>query len=157
MDLGIRSDFNIPKIHALQHYVPSIKLFGTTDNYNTEYSERLHIDFAKDAYRATNRKDEYSQMTAWLERKEKIHQHDLFIAWMLTGQQQPAHKETLQPTLRMHIKMTRHPSVTGVPLSSLFPDYGICDYRQELALFVARRNFPQFSANQLRNVARNVI
>jgi hypothetical protein len=34
--LGIRTDFNIPKIHSLQHYVASIKLFGATDNYNTE-------------------------------------------------------------------------------------------------------------------------
>jgi len=33
-----------------------IELFGTTDNYTTEYTERLHIDLAKDAYRATNMK-----------------------------------------------------------------------------------------------------
>ncbi|EPQ50021.1 hypothetical protein GLOTRDRAFT_28547, partial [Gloeophyllum trabeum ATCC 11539] len=60
--LGIRSDFNIPKLHSLLHYIASIKCFGTTDNYNTEYTERLHIDFTKDAYRATNHKDEYPQM-----------------------------------------------------------------------------------------------
>jgi hypothetical protein len=47
-------------------------LFGTMDNYNTEQTERLHIDFAKDAYRATNRKNEYMQMTAWLEHHEKV-------------------------------------------------------------------------------------
>ncbi|KAJ7860220.1 hypothetical protein B0H14DRAFT_3084863 [Mycena olivaceomarginata] len=63
VDLGIHADFNFPKLHNLRHYLMTIKLFGTTDNYNTEYTERLHIDFAKDAYRATNRKDEYTQMT----------------------------------------------------------------------------------------------
>jgi len=47
VDLGIRNDFNLPKLHSLAHYVDSIKLFGTTDNYNTEYTERLHIDLAK--------------------------------------------------------------------------------------------------------------
>ena len=73
IDLGARFHFNFPKLHSLIHYVSSIKLFGTTDNYNTEQSERLHIDFAKDAYHATNRKDEYQQMTVWLERSEKIH------------------------------------------------------------------------------------
>jgi hypothetical protein len=59
----------------LSHYASSIRLFGITDNYNTEQSERLHIDFAKDAYRATNHKDEYYQMTRWLERREKVQLH----------------------------------------------------------------------------------
>ena len=59
--LGIRDGFNIPKLHSLLHYVCAIKLFGTTDNYNTKTTERLHIDFAKDAYQATNHKDEFSQ------------------------------------------------------------------------------------------------
>ena len=72
IDLGIRDGFNLPKLHFASHYVRLIKLFGTTDNYNTEYTERLHIDLAKDAYHTTNRKDEFTQMALWLERKEKI-------------------------------------------------------------------------------------
>ncbi|KAH9986165.1 hypothetical protein BJV77DRAFT_85407 [Russula vinacea] len=74
-----RAHFDFPKMHSLIHYASSIILFGTTDNYNTEQSERLHIDFAKDAYRATNHKDEYPQMTAWLERREKIQTHTAYI------------------------------------------------------------------------------
>jgi hypothetical protein len=35
IDLSIREHFNIPKFHSLTHYVGSIRLFGTTDNYNT--------------------------------------------------------------------------------------------------------------------------
>ncbi|TEB31128.1 hypothetical protein FA13DRAFT_1791834 [Coprinellus micaceus] len=57
VNLGIRDHFNIPKLHFASHYVRLIKLFGTTDNFNTEYTERLHIDLAKDAYEATNHKD----------------------------------------------------------------------------------------------------
>jgi len=79
VDLGTREHFNIPKFHSLIHYNSSIRLFGTTDNYNTEQSERLHIDFAKNAYRASNHKDEYPQMTTWLERREKVEQHALAI------------------------------------------------------------------------------
>ncbi|KAJ7150607.1 hypothetical protein C8R46DRAFT_846333, partial [Mycena filopes] len=79
--LGIRDNFNIPKFHNVSHYPPNIKLFGTMDNYNTEHTERLHIDFAKDAYRATNRKDEYFQMTLWLERKVKILRHENCTRW----------------------------------------------------------------------------
>lgn len=68
VDLGIRDHFHLPKLHSLDHYRRSIEFFGTKDNYDTQYSERLHIDMAKDAYRATNRKDELTQMTKWLER-----------------------------------------------------------------------------------------
>ncbi|KAI0639898.1 hypothetical protein C8Q77DRAFT_1214290 [Trametes polyzona] len=83
IQLGVREHFRIPKLHALDHYVQSIKLFGTTDNYDTQYTERLHIDFAKDAYRATNHKDAFPQMTIWLERREKILRHEAFVAWRL--------------------------------------------------------------------------
>ncbi|KAG1871767.1 hypothetical protein DFJ58DRAFT_713747 [Suillus subalutaceus] len=57
MDLGVRNDFNIPKMHSMQHYVVSIKSRGSADGFNTEFPERLHIDFAKNVYRATNKKD----------------------------------------------------------------------------------------------------
>jgi len=83
VELGIRENFNLPKLHSLIHYVESIELFGTTDNYNTEYTERLHIDLAKDAYRATNHRNEYAQMTIWLERKEKILRHQTYLEWRL--------------------------------------------------------------------------
>ena len=43
----VRQDFNIPKFHSLLHYIKAIELFGTTDNYNMEMFECLHIDFAK--------------------------------------------------------------------------------------------------------------
>ena len=72
VDLGIQENFNIPKLHSLLHYGLSIHLFGTIDNYNTEQSEHLHIDLAKEAYCATNKKDEYAQMTTWLEHHEKL-------------------------------------------------------------------------------------
>ena len=42
--------FNFPKLHSLPHYLESIRLLWTTDNYNTEATEHLHIDLAKDAY-----------------------------------------------------------------------------------------------------------
>ncbi|KAI0827979.1 hypothetical protein BC628DRAFT_1303926, partial [Trametes gibbosa] len=77
--LGIREHFKLPKLHFLEHYRRSIELFGTTDNYDTQYSERLHIDFTKEAYRASNRKDEFAQMTVWLQRKEKVLQHERYV------------------------------------------------------------------------------
>ncbi|KAF9046984.1 hypothetical protein BDP27DRAFT_1434474 [Rhodocollybia butyracea] len=35
--------------------------------------KRLHIDFAKKGWRATNKHDEFPQMTCWLSRQENIH------------------------------------------------------------------------------------
>ena len=72
VNLGIQESFNLPKLHFASYYIEYIKLYGTLDNFNTEYMEQLHIDLAKDAYAATNHKDEYAQMTLWLECKEKI-------------------------------------------------------------------------------------
>ncbi|KAH9929290.1 uncharacterized protein B0H18DRAFT_1117630 [Fomitopsis serialis] len=76
--LGIREHLNIPKFHSLLHYVDSIRLFGTTDNYNTEMFERLHIDLAKDAWRASNHRDEFPQMTRWISRREKMMLYEVF-------------------------------------------------------------------------------
>jgi hypothetical protein len=81
MDLDIHDAFNIPKLHSARHYVEYIKLYGTLDNFNTEYTECLHIDLAKDAYATTNHKDEFTQMTIWLERKEKILRHHQYVEW----------------------------------------------------------------------------
>ncbi|KAJ3007938.1 hypothetical protein NUW54_g3348 [Trametes sanguinea] len=89
-DLQIRENFRLPKLHFLEHYRRCIELYGTTDNYDTQYSERLHIDFTKEAYRASNRKDEFAQMTRWLERKEKILHHQKYVEWCLRQVQSPA-------------------------------------------------------------------
>jgi len=76
IDLGIWDSYNIPKLHFVQHYVLFIWLYGTTDNFDTAYTEQLHIDLAKDTYNATNHKDKFTQMAKWLECKEKIFCHE---------------------------------------------------------------------------------
>lgn len=79
--LGIRDHFNIPKFHAMQHYVDAIRLLGSADGYNTEASERLHIDFTKDAYRASNRREYVRQMTLWLQRRESVFFFASYLLW----------------------------------------------------------------------------
>ncbi|EPQ56363.1 hypothetical protein GLOTRDRAFT_25963, partial [Gloeophyllum trabeum ATCC 11539] len=79
--IGLCADFNIPKFHSLLHYIEAIKLFGTTDNYNTEIFKRLHIDFAKEGWRASNHRDERPQMVHWIERQDKILSFDSYISW----------------------------------------------------------------------------
>ncbi len=85
-DLDIQEEWGIIKLHiATSHYMSLITWLGTLDNFDTQYTERLHIDLTKDAYDATNHKDEYAQMTVWVERKEKILYHDQFIKWRISG------------------------------------------------------------------------
>jgi len=50
----------------MMHYAASVRLFGSLDGFNTELPERLHIDYAKKAYRASNKRNYVTQMTTWL-------------------------------------------------------------------------------------------
>ncbi|KAG1796666.1 uncharacterized protein HD556DRAFT_1431276 [Suillus plorans] len=81
-ELGVREHFNIPKLHQLSHYVQSIKLFGAADRFNTELPERLHIDFTKDTYHASNKCDYEEQMVLWLQRQEAIFWRTSYLEWM---------------------------------------------------------------------------
>jgi len=114
--------------------VEYIKLYGTLDNFNTEYTEQLHIDLTKDTYAATNHKDEYVQMTLWLECKEKIFQHHQYVQWWLKGSPAPAPEpvEWTPPGLELDctLHMTKHPSVGAVLLVTLSTQYGTTHFRK---------------------------
>ena len=144
VDLEIREDFNLPKLHSLQHYTSSIKLFGTTDNYDTEYSERLHIDLAKDAYAATNHKEELPQMTAWLERRERITQFDAIVEWRLHGRPPPLTHPPPTPH-HAHSQMTREP-VASCTFDKVASEYGASHFRDALATFLANFKNPASSS-----------
>lgn len=85
---GIRSDFNIPKLHSLVHYVDSITGYGAADGYNTEYPERFHIEYAKLDYRASNKRDYEKQMVTWLEHQEAVDCFHSYVTWFSQAQSQ---------------------------------------------------------------------
>ncbi|KAG1851214.1 hypothetical protein C8R48DRAFT_750017 [Suillus tomentosus] len=148
IDLGIRTNFNLPKLHSGRHYLTMIRTFGTTDNYNTEYTERLHIDLAKDAY----------CMTKWLERKEKIACHEQFIKWHLDGDRAPHHPHP--PDLRFDCtqQLTKHPSAKAVPIQKLITNYGATYFRQALARYIAQQQNPNevITRQHLENLAAGI-
>jgi hypothetical protein len=78
---GVREHFNIPKLHQMLHYFEAIKSRGAADGYNTESPERLHIDFAKEAYRASNGRDYEEQMVKWLGRQEAVARFRAYLDW----------------------------------------------------------------------------
>ena len=152
LDLGVWEHFNLPKLHSLTHYASSIRLFGTTDNYNTEQSKRLHIDLAKDAYCVTNCKDEYPQMTAWLECQEKMQRHAALIDRKQQDLQQLAQtQKAIGPPsiLAQCVKMTCHPLVKAVSFDTLKTHYGAPKFQDALADFVAQVNYPKARGSTL--------
>ncbi|KAJ7671058.1 hypothetical protein B0H17DRAFT_948429 [Mycena rosella] len=140
--LGIREHFNIPKIHSLQHYVSAIRSLGSADGYNTEAPERLHIDFAKKAYRSSNKRDYTSQMTVWLQRQEAFALRQSYLDWL-------DHKLT-----------SAFPSVTySIPKAALFPDvtvaqletiHGAINFLPVFAHFI-QKFFPRCSLDPSRH------
>ncbi|KAH9979616.1 hypothetical protein BJV74DRAFT_879411 [Russula compacta] len=85
VELGICDDFNIPKLHSMLHYIESLHALGSVDGYNTESPERLHIDYAKEGYRAGNGGDYIAQMTLWLQRQEAVDHHTAYLDWISTN------------------------------------------------------------------------
>ncbi|KAH7920917.1 hypothetical protein BV22DRAFT_1107450 [Leucogyrophana mollusca] len=136
IDLGIRTSFELPKLHSLRHYIFMIRRFGTTDNYNTEYTE------------PTNHKDEYSQMTMWLERKEKMIYHDNFICWRQTGG---------PPELAHAPPVAKHPSAKGVTIAKLEAQYGARYFRAALARFAVHVTQPGLTVRQVEDAAQDVV
>jgi hypothetical protein len=65
---------NIPKIHMMQHYTHNVRMLGTPDGFNSEMSERLHIDFVKAGFRASNKVTDTlkKQMTVFIQRMESL-------------------------------------------------------------------------------------
>lgn len=52
------------------------------DGFNTELSERLHIDFAKQGYHAGNHWDYIAHMMTWLHRQEAVYLRRSFLVWL---------------------------------------------------------------------------
>ncbi|KAG8699054.1 hypothetical protein FRC11_013984, partial [Ceratobasidium sp. 423] len=60
----------ITKLHMLLHFVEWVRRMGTLDGFNTEISERLHIDYVKKPWRGTNHVEAIEQMITHLQRRE---------------------------------------------------------------------------------------
>ncbi|KAF8257271.1 hypothetical protein EI94DRAFT_1759519 [Lactarius quietus] len=146
IDVGVRDNFNLPKLHSLLHYGPSITLFGTTDNYNSEQMERLHIELPKKGYRASNGKDEGFQMTTHAERQEKMMNHAAYIKWRQQDNSNRASAQTYTPNEHVHcpcfLKMAKNPTLKAVTFNKLSAEYCMVDFQDCLADFIAKLNYP---------------
>lgn len=138
--IGIREDFNVPKFHSLIHYTDAIKAFGTTDNYNTELFERLHIDFAKEGWRASNHRDEFPQMIKWLSRHEKISCFELHLSRFpdLTSTQSatPPQPDINATRSENQISIAKHPSYPKSPIALVMSRHSAPDFEHYLKVYI---------------------
>ncbi|KAJ7586939.1 hypothetical protein C8J56DRAFT_1004583 [Mycena floridula] len=108
----IRKDFDIPKVHQMRHYIQGITLHGTADGFNTEGTERLHIDFCKVGYTKSNRRGFTKQMTKWLDRQESVGKFTWYLEWAIP--------EYLAPVETIDIDMPDdEESVKAVPVKPI--------------------------------------
>ncbi|KAJ7254742.1 hypothetical protein C8J57DRAFT_1437178 [Mycena rebaudengoi] len=157
----IRKHFNINK---LKHYSDSIRSRGTADGFNTENTERLHIDLAKIGYAATNKKAYTSQMTVWLRRHQALRKFGFYIQWAILGYLtpptpddteddeeippeppgRPEHDDSDdegeledQPTAPVSIyTVAKNPGFPNTTLASISTDFYAPDFDINLAIFL---------------------
>ena len=53
--------FNIPKLHAMTHYVEQIRSMGACDNYNSENGELAHHNIIKPLFELTNKREDWRE------------------------------------------------------------------------------------------------
>ncbi|KAJ7656591.1 hypothetical protein B0H14DRAFT_2489945 [Mycena olivaceomarginata] len=72
IETGVRDDISLPRQHALVHYVPSIKLFGSPNGLCSSITESKHIKAVKEPWRRSSRYKALPQMLVTISRLEKM-------------------------------------------------------------------------------------
>ena len=144
---GIREHFNIPKIHAMVHYLAAIQSRGSLDGFNTESPERLHIDYAKEAYRASNKKDYVHQMTVWLGRQEAVARFRAYLDYVNALDPIPPDDESHDLDDDNDIEEPAHTNDTPHPTHSVAikPAYPHTDFNTLTTHFKATNFIPALS------------
>lgn len=156
--LGIRDHFNIPKLHSMKHYLDMIRSHSTADGFNTKGPERLHIDFAKVGYEASNKKEYIRQMTIWLSRQEAVHTFSAYLQYALPGYEARVNQDddldnhndgedadgspldTEEQASYSHFTIALKAPFPKVTLTSLQTDYGAVDFKSCLGTFLTSQS-----------------
>jgi hypothetical protein len=72
VETGVRADFELPRQHALVHFVRGIKLFGSPNGLCTSITKLKHIDAVKKPWRPSSRFEPIDQIIATITRIAKI-------------------------------------------------------------------------------------
>ncbi|KIJ35142.1 hypothetical protein M422DRAFT_262700 [Sphaerobolus stellatus SS14] len=170
VELGVQEHFRIPKIHIMEHYVDFIHYKGSADGYNTEASELLHIDFAKQGYRASNKKEYIEQMVQFLTRCEKMHWFKSFLHWtdaieddiseqetspeeevasevVLENSHQDANVEAVIPDVNRQWSITKKAPKSNVSLQKLRDEHGTTDIVEAATTYLKKQVRPDLEVD----------
>lgn len=79
---AFNTGFNIPKLHAITHYLMMIRKFGSADGYDTAMFEACHKFMVKELYPLTNKRASFEQQI--FEHNQRavnmLAMHDLFLS-----------------------------------------------------------------------------
>ncbi|KIM54118.1 hypothetical protein SCLCIDRAFT_31364 [Scleroderma citrinum Foug A] len=153
IDLGVCEHLDIPKFHSMVHYVESIKNFGTTDNYNMEMFEHVHINMAKEGWKASNFRNKVPQMTRWLTQQEKVSIFQCYIQGCNVKKDRNSIHPSSTPALsRTGLVISQHPTVPcqtifSIQISHNAPSFSfhLCQYLNSLlppAKTISRAQLP---------------
>ncbi|KAF8500634.1 hypothetical protein JB92DRAFT_3084416 [Gautieria morchelliformis] len=105
-----------------QHKEIFRKGLGTPDGFNTELSECLHIDFAKEGYRASNKKNYIKKMVTYLTHCDAIHKFTAFLIWTHTIPYSQSNSNKADEPLHVQEPVEQVPATTvaaGAPTWSI--------------------------------------
>ncbi|KAF7323509.1 hypothetical protein MKEN_00570500 [Mycena kentingensis (nom. inval.)] len=167
--LGIREHFDISKLHNIWHTAPSIRSRGTADGFNTEHFERLHIDLAKNGYRASNRRDYTRQMTRWLTRQEAVHHFSRYLESAVPGyrpghgfvpsaaaaaesvedeEEEAEEEEEMTEEEQEHrttYTIAKRPAYANLSAEVIETRFGVRDFLYYVEEFIEKRDIPQLT------------
>ena len=103
----------------------------TTDNYNTEMFERLHIDFAKEGWHASNQRDEFSQMICWLSHQGKVFSFNRYVAKAQLSTSMPLSSSGSRKPPISIAKYPNHPNKLILLIESTHKAPGLIKYLEE--------------------------
>ncbi|KAF8595491.1 hypothetical protein BDV93DRAFT_574950 [Ceratobasidium sp. AG-I] len=148
----------IPKLHMLSHYAHSIRALGTPDGYNTEAPEHLHIEYAKEPWRASNKVRPLEQMLKYIQQQEAIRMHCAHLNLHLglgpadeddtdnvpgevetDGEGSVGEHEACRGAAHPRRHMGVNPTKRNVLIKDVEKEYGATDLRSAITKFLTNR------------------
>jgi len=139
----------------MQHYVVAIISQGSANGYSIESPEHLHIDFAKSAYRASNKKNYIKQMMKWLSHQEACHRFANYLQWTIPGylaeltavseskdddeeleEDEADNGDDSEQNLQLGYSIVKQSAYSHIKISTVIDDFGAVDFLLHFTKFL---------------------
>ena len=139
---------DLPKMHAMQHYLDNIREYGVPSNYDTELTEHLHIQFAKIPYKMTNRRDTEPQMLRAIHRQSAIQAK---FQYLESIEQLASNSESTQS-----LGLGSTARICAVSINNASRQYELNDLEVDLRIFLHNGMYPEGEGRRHRVKKRNL-